>query len=510
MSILIKISQRNLLRHRGKSFVIGLIIFLGAFFMTVGNAIVNGMNKGLEENMVQRFLGNLVIVSTNQIDDNILTGMPKPKKVITGYFKVRDLIVSNDAIEQYFPMGFGYSIVFNPEGDHPLYVMSFGIDFQAYQKMFHSNIFMIEGTLPTNGQKGIIVNNLSRDQFYENGGFWTLPQGQPVVISNLSAKALSNTNKLITKNELILQGANADGGSLDLGVKVSGIFKFQTMNDVWSVINFIDIETFRETFGYTTESDAKIVLNPEQKSLLNANEDDINSMFSDESMFESADIVSKKYDINDIKKQTKKSDTNAAKTDPGSYNIICVKLKNGADTAQTVKKLNEEFKTNGMDARAIPWDKASGQIGMFANIFRMGINGFVTFLFFVAIIIIMNTLSMAALERISEIGMMRAVGARKSFIGGMFLYETFILAFVFGTAGMLIGTLFQRLLRLAQFKADNNMMEIMFGGDYFQPFLDPGTVLLCIIQLLFVTGLSIIYPIIVARKITPLDAISRN
>ncbi len=487
-----------------------MIIFLGALFMTVGNAIVNGMNKGLEENIVERFLGNIVIVSSNQIDDNILTGMPKPKKVISGYFSVKEILDKNEAIQQYLPMGLGYATVFNPQGDHPLYVASFGVDFAEYQRMFHSNISMIEGHELTNGQKGILVNNKSRDWFYDDGGFWTLPTGHPMIVSNLSALALSNTNHLTYRSELVLQGVNADGGSLDVSVKVSGIFKFETLNDVWDSITFLDIETFRECFGYTTSSDAKVVLSSEQKSLLSAEDDDINSMFSDDSMFESADIVSKKYDIKDLKKDAKKSGTNVIKTDPGSYNIIGVKLKSGYDTMTQVKILNEQFKTNGMDARAIPWDKASGQIGQFANIFRGAINGFVMFIFFVAIIIIMNTLSMAALERISEIGMMRAVGARKGFIAGMFLYETFILAFVFGTIGMLVGTLVQRLLRIAHIKADNTMMVLLFGGDYFQPFLDPGTVLLCIIQLLVVTGLSVIYPIFVARRITPLDAISRN
>ena len=53
-----------------------------------------------------------------------------------------------------------------------------------------------------------------------------------------------------------------------------------------------------------------------------------------------------------------------------------------------------------------------------------------------AIIIIVNTLSMAAIERTSEIGMMRAVGARKGFIRLMFLGETAALSAIFGGAGI--------------------------------------------------------------------------
>jgi ABC-type lipoprotein release transport system permease subunit len=63
---------------------------------------------------------------------------------------------------------------------------------------------------------------------------------------------------------------------------------------------------------------------------------------------------------------------------------------------------------------------------------------FVMLLFFVAIIIIVNTLSMAAIERTTEIGMMRAVGARKGFIRLMFFGGRHASA-VFGGIGIVVG-----------------------------------------------------------------------
>ncbi|OHD54020.1 MAG: hypothetical protein A2Y33_09885 [Spirochaetes bacterium GWF1_51_8] len=509
MSIIFKISQRNLLRHRGKSIVIGLILFMGALFMTLGNAIVNGMNKGLEENLVQRFLGHIIVFSTNQLDDNILTGIPKPMKVMAGYKDIKALLDDRPEIDQYLPAGYGMSMIFNPDGDRPLVSLMIGVDFDAYQKMFHSNISVIEGAFPTNGQKGILINTESQKRFYDDGGFWIVPVNYPLIESNLSPAALSNVGKLIVKSNLIIQGMSAEMGSLDIRADIVSIFKFETLNQVWDVVNFMDIATYRECFGYFTSADAKIVLKEEEKSILSAEEDDINSMFSEDSMFEDAQVSSKDYSLSELKKQTQKTEEDVSVIDSGSYNLIYIKLKPDAPN-DYLDTLNKLFKDAGMDARATSWDKAAGQIGQFANIFRLAINSFVMILFFVAIIIIMNTLSMAAMERISEIGMMRAVGANKGFIARMFLVETFILSFLFGSVGMLLGTLIQRLVRIAHIKADGNMQVLLFGGDYLQPFLDPGTVFFCILQLLLVTLLSVIYPIIVARKITPLDAISRN
>ena len=135
---------------------------------------------------------------------------------------------------------------------------------------------------------------------------------------------------------------------------------------------------------------------------------------------------------------------------------------------------------------------------------------FVTLLFCVAVIIIVNTLTMAALERTSEIGMMRAVGARKSFIAGMFLGETGVLAAVFGGAGIAAGIIAVRVIPLLRITTTNDILQILYGGNYFQPLLSVSGVFLTALQLLAVTVVAAIYPMRVARGITPLDAVTRD
>ena len=52
--------------------MIGLILFMGALIMTLGNGVISGMERGLRENIMNRFTGQIVIVSKNQVDDNVI------------------------------------------------------------------------------------------------------------------------------------------------------------------------------------------------------------------------------------------------------------------------------------------------------------------------------------------------------------------------------------------------------------------------------------------------------
>jgi len=117
---------------------------------------------------------------------------------------------------------------------------------------------------------------------------------------------------------------------------------------------------------------------------------------------------------------------------------------------------------------------------------------------------------MAAIERTAEIGMMRAVGARKGFIRLMFLGETAMLSAVFGGAGIVIGIIIVNIIAAFNITSSNDMVQLLYGGDTFRPLLSIVDVGLAIIQLVIVTLIAVIYPIRVASGITPLDAISRE
>ncbi len=71
MGLILKIAWRNILRHKGKSLVVGLILFIGSFLMTLGNGVITGMDKGIQANIINSFMGHLVLVSEKQKSDNV-------------------------------------------------------------------------------------------------------------------------------------------------------------------------------------------------------------------------------------------------------------------------------------------------------------------------------------------------------------------------------------------------------------------------------------------------------
>jgi len=221
-----------------------------------------------------------------------------------------------------------------------------------------------------------------------------------------------------------------------------------------------------------------------------------------------------KYFNSRISPLTKTSLFSSIQTETGLSTIISpfvILLCSSISKKAELLNINSILRTKDLGVRAASWKKAMGVIGNLAIIIKGALFLFVIFLFFVAGIIIVNTLTMSAIERTSEIGMMRAIGANKAFIREMFFTEIGILSFIFGGFGIIIGIIFVQFVPVFNITAgDNHFLEILYGGDRFKPILSALDILFIILQLVTVTVLSSIYPIKVANSITPLQAISRD
>ena len=501
------IAARILLRHKGKSFVIGAILFLGALIMTLGNAVTSGMNRGLSENIVERFTGHVVIISEAQENPNILfTPMGKDIALIRNFDKVKSVLSTQDYIASYLPAARGFSFVLTEEGDID-FAMLLGVDFPAYNTMFRENVKLVEGRLLAEGERGTLVSQGRRTRFFNDQNIWLKPTGFPLDEKNFSDEAKKYRDKMIVKDSLVLMGASGDSTAFDVRSDIRGIVRYEFLDDYWKFFNIMDIETFRECFQWVTSTDAATDLKADTKALI-AKTENLDALFNEATVVQAK---SGKAELTKtLKKLKEKSTAPKPATDAGAYNVVFVKLKTGQGIDTAVSKLNAGFKAAGAPAQAVTWQKAIGQLGDMAGIIRGALTGFVLFIFFVAIIIIMNTLSMAALERTAELGMMRAVGAQKRFVTVMFFIETACLALIFGGLGILVGAGAVPVLKAMKITAENNILQLLFGGKTFTPYLGVSDVMVGVIELALVTVIASIYPFIVSRRITPLDAISRD
>jgi len=102
---------------------------------------------------------------------------------------------------------------------------------------------------------------------------------------------------------------------------------------------------------------------------------------------------------------------------------------------ETIKKLNEQqnkFKFVGAA------DNIVDNVEIFMNVVRNVLIGFSSISVVVAILMIGIVIFISVIERVDEIGILRAIGARKKDIRNLFLFESMIIGLLAGTIGVLI------------------------------------------------------------------------
>ena len=408
----------------------------------MGNGVISGMDEGLETNIANHWSGHIIIVSSDQKNNKPLFN-PSVLKIIKNYSAVEQIISKNREISSFLPATKGLAIILNIGAqkkpvESMMLTTLLGVDLPKYKAMFNNNLHIIEGDELKNNEKGILINSYSRKKIYDSENFWIIPQAISSTVP-IDVPVARGSDLLEKGSSLVLMGIGDDNSALDVLANVKGIFEFNTLNSLFKDFNIIDLESFRECFEYVTHADSRKAISKENLSILNAPSDAYDDFFSEGESLETADLE-KDLGTDTLKGEVATKD-NTIRTNEQAYNLVFVKLRSKDALNDVLLSLNRQFQLENIEARAISWKDAVGFISDISLFFRIALNVFVCFIFFVAVIIIINTLSMASMERIPEIGTMRAIGARKSFVGKMFLLETSMLSFIFGGIGIIFGCL---------------------------------------------------------------------
>jgi putative ABC transport system permease protein len=172
-----------------------------------------------------------------------------------------------------------------------------------------------------------------------------------------------------------------------------------------------------------------------------------------------------------------------------------------------IDTLNRWFEEQDMEAQAVDWKAASGGFGSLADTLQVVFNVLILIIAVVAVIIIMNTLVISVIERTTEIGTMRALGAQKLMVRRMFILETLSISVVFGLAGIGLGAGIIAILNLTGIAAPNPFFEILFGGKVLHPLMPPSAVLYALAVIVGIGVIASLYPVAIALRIQPVQAI---
>lgn len=185
-------------------------------------------------------------------------------------------------------------------------------------------------------------------------------------------------------------------------------------------------------------------------------------------------------------------------------------LKNPKKIPETMKAIEEQGKADGLPLKAISWQKASGIVGQFIIMARIVLYVAILIIFTIALVIINNALVMATLERVKEIGTLRAIGAQRRFILGMLVIEALVVGLIFGGVGALVGAVVVKIIANVGIPATSDIWFFFFSGPRLRPFLGITNIIVAFIIVLLVSALSSFYPAWIAMRVTPRQAMAED
>ena len=181
-------------------------------------------------------------------------------------------------------------------------------------------------------------------------------------------------------------------------------------------------------------------------------------------------------------------------------------LDDEKNTMATIKAIEEAGKAAGLPLKAITWQQASGFIGQLVYTFSAVLYIAVLIIFVVALAIINNALVMATLQRVQEIGTLRALGAQRRFILSMLVLEALVVGVVFGALGAGLGAIIVSIIGKVGIPAPNDISYFFFSGPRLHPFMGTGNLVGALIIVFIVSALSSLYPAWLAMRVSPRQA----
>jgi len=322
---------------------------------------------------------------------------------------------------------------------------------------------------------------------------------------------------------LTIKAFTRSGYVQSANLKVYGTFAFKGLekSPQAGTMNMMDLVSFRELYGFMTDDRAKEIAAMRASS----GAKEVSRENAESELFGSApsaaptpspapasegaaldDLGAELAGIAGIHRRDEGKSYDPAQLEQGVILNAAVLLKDETKLDQTIAAIDAAGKSAGLPLKAISWQKAAGLIGQFTVLMRVVLYTAVLIIFVVALVIINNALVMATLERVREIGTLRAVGAQRRFILVMLVLESVAVGLVFGAVGTVLGAGLVGLLGKVGIAAGNEVMMFFFSGPRLYPSLASHNLVLALAIVLVVSVVSSVYPAWIAMRISPREA----
>jgi len=499
-NVLLKIAYRNLKEHKTKTLIIGILVMLGISILVIGNSFIETASKGIEENYISNYTGNIIITSSEMESPSLtmpmmLGDMEEATPIIPQYPIIKEYVDSLDHLSGSAEQIDGIATIQWGEFGEGVSIL-FGIDPSNYSAIFPGGINLIAGDFLIDGEEGIVISKEIADSLNE-----------------------SANDEIKPGDSILITAMNGTSGTKIRELTVRGIHEPSNSAAELGMVSYVDPENMRILNGITLNALEDVELSGDEKALLGSvDEDDLfgsgdDDLFGGDDLFAEVTPEENALSLNDwdsILGDTSERSFYTA-TNPDGWHFMMLKLDESANSNRTIKELNTYFEEQGIEAKAWDWIDGAGMSAQMANTTKIVFNVLIFIVAVVAVIIIMNTLVISVTERIGEIGTMRAIGARKNFVRMMITWETIIISVFFGLIGIILGALVVGIMGGIGFSAGGNMfLTVLFGGEIFRPVLSATAMGQSLLVITAVGILASLYPVSVALNISPVRAMSEN
>lgn len=500
----IRIALGNLWEHKAKTLILGLLVCFGLMLIVLGTGFLEAAKKGIEKDFRSHYTGDIVIHGPSPkkgvltlfgVQENVTVGeMPKTPalpdaeallSLLDTVDGIQDktrlisgmILLSSDAIgegfiprtedESSFPMGFFLS------GD------------ENYFTMF-PDVKIIEGEMYNRNEPSLIMDLSLREKFET---YYRIP--------------------LAVGDMITLQGYSAASAKLR-EVKIAGFFAHPDPNTTMMSLCYLDQNTARAlgdlTYGSVYARDLPQVIDT---SLSTMDEDDL---FADMFEVENASILGSSLtddDVDSLLGDTSLRDKLNEVAD-GAWQFVVLKLDRPEEASMKIIELNALFAEKEMNVKAIDWKTASSGFAMGTDILGAVFTILIVLLSVVVFIVIMNTLIISVIERTSEIGTMRALGAHRGFIRKLIFTETTCIVIIASLAGIVLALIISGIINISNIRITNETAKLFLGGGSFKITPNLGSTLAAFFAIFIGASLANLYPVSFALKITPLKAMNQE
>src|SRR5215813_1929139 len=317
---------------------------------------------------------------------------------------------------------------------------------------------------------------------------------------------------------LTIKAFTRSGYVQSVNVPVYGTFQFKGMEDaaLAGSLNLMDLVSFRDLFGYLSAD--KIEEVNTLKKLAGA--EAIDRSRAEEELFGTArkvvaeatpGLIDEGKESNASLRALRREELlrrvySKDEMDNGVMLSAAVILKDPAKIKQTMKEIESLSEREKFNLKVVSWQTAAGLIGQFVSLAKLALYIAVFIIFIVALVIINNAMMMATMQRVHEIGTMRAIGAQRSFVLGLVLTEIIVLGLVFGATGAAIGTGVVKWLGRVGIAAPNDWFYFFFSGPRLHPWLTAANLIAAFVIVLLVSAISTLYPGFLATRVAPVRA----